>query len=210
MGNRASIQKIVGKPSASVRELAGVVSGFIRKLVMINPNKWLRECANAYPVEELVPEYRNKIGIHVGHGEASERDVASLIYALAVIQQWRREGGGTSALPAGEEAELNFAGFICADRIAPAIYLPADLVTFQAGAVLRALRMTPARRRSQRRRGRTASIGSIASIAIRIRAFASATRRNARGVLFLFRIISNRLRSECRARVRSESDTPDN
>jgi hypothetical protein len=117
-------------------------------------------------------------------------------------------------LPAGVEAELNFAGFICADRIAPAIYLPADLVTFQAGAVLRALWMTPARRRSQRsqrRRGRTASIGSIASIAFRTCiCIRDATQRDARAPLFLPRIVSNRLRSECRARVRSESDMPDN
>lgn len=46
----------------------------------------------------------NKVGMHVGHGEARRDVTFRLIYALAAIQQWRGEPATT---------ELNFAGFVC-------------------------------------------------------------------------------------------------
>lgn len=74
--------------------------------------------------------------------------------------------------------ELNFAGFICADRIASTRLFARGLGYIPSGSTVRTFPMTPARRRA--RRPRYDRYLFIVRICIRD------------GDLFLFRIISNR------------------
>lgn len=119
-------------------------------------------------------EYLNKVGIHVGHGETSERDVT-----FPWSTRWQRFNDGARWRgPLLRTIELNFAGFICADRIASTRLFARGLGYIPSGSTLRTFPMTPARRRA--RRPRYDRYLFIVRICIRD------------GDLFLFRIISNR------------------